>query len=180
MASLGVCLDDLGDTKVSVLDLGGGYGHYFGIAVSAFPTRHWNWTICEIPVVVGAALSMHPPPTLRWVDQSVVEGHYDIGLASGSLQYLEEPFGALDWLATRCKYLIINRTPLWPVDYNTISCQIVGGASAYPAWFLSRVQFDRYAREVGEILFEWENIEDQAYFAGCRAAYSGMLIQVHA
>ena len=162
--------------SLRVLDFGGGYGHYFGLASAVFPTWGWKWTVCETSAVVDQALGLGAPPALRWTTQDDASGEFEIALASASLHYVRDPAAALEWLLHKSRFVIINRTPLWPIAEDAVSCQAVDGQAAYPAWFLSRAVFERNVSALGQILITWSNTEDRAFFAGHRGVYSGAVI----
>lgn len=180
VAAIGAVLQHLGERATRrVLDFGGSYGHHFGVARAAFPSFAWDWTVCDTPRVADYGRALGAPRSLRWNSREEVAGTFDIALASGSLHYVEEPAAVLEWLMRDSRFVIVNRTPLWPLDKDAISYQVVDGAPAYPAWFLSRASFERRINASGQVLMTWTN-SDQAFFAGHRGPYTGMVIRTDA
>ena len=79
-----------GRDRVSVLDWGGGLGHYAVVARSVLPEVELDWHCRDVPSVARAGASVSPDVTFH-TDDTCLERRYDLVLASSSLQY--EP----DW-----------------------------------------------------------------------------------
>ena len=180
IAALGMCVQAVRDRRITVIDLGGGFGHYYGVAASSYQTRSWRWSICETPTVVGLARRTSAPAELDWILRDEACEEYDVGIASGVLQYLQDPHDGLRWLGMSCRFLILNRLPLWEIGCDEIAVQKAAGVLAYPSWFLSRSLFEEAVKAIGTVCLRWECVEDQAFFAGQRRSYAGMLIRTHA
>lgn len=180
VAALGVCSQAIREGLLTVIDLGGGFGHYYGVATASFPGRSWRWCVCETPTVVALGRESAAPKGLDWALRDEVSTNFDIGVASGVLQYLPDPEDALRWLGATCRFLILNRLPLWDIPCNGITVQRADGVPAYPAWFLSRPLFEEAISDVGTVLLSWDCFDDRAYFKGQRRTYSGMVIKTHA
>jgi putative methyltransferase (TIGR04325 family) len=102
-----------------LFDLGGHVGvlyyaarKYLGHATADSPLR---WTVCDVPAVVRAgeavARELGAASLDFTVDRREVDGA-DVLLASGSLQYIEQPLpDLLAGLARRPRHLVLNQTP---------------------------------------------------------------------
>lgn len=87
-----------------------------------------------------------------------------VGLASGSLQYLDDPYGALaDLTASGISMLILDRTFVHPGDDNRVTIQHVPPSiysASYPALLLSRPKLMQALRDLGwAVVEEFETLE---------------------
>jgi len=98
--------------RVSILDWGGGIGHYGVLAERVLPTAEIEYTCKEVPRIVQVARELGVPG--RFVDDdSWRDRTYDLVMASGSLQYSEDWCGTLAQLAEAAEvYTYITRLPL--------------------------------------------------------------------
>lgn len=101
-----------GKDRVSLLDWGGGIGHYAVLAEKVLPGVELDYTCKEVPRVARAARELGLPG--RYVDDdSWRDRTYDLVMASGSLQYSEDWCGTLADLAGVMEvYTYITRLPL--------------------------------------------------------------------
>jgi putative methyltransferase (TIGR04325 family) len=129
-----------------VFDFGGALGrHYFGVR-SVLPTsRRLDWTVCETPTMSLAGNRHFPSDELSFVDAAEkLDGHYDIGIASGSLQYVEHPWLTLRFLMSKASLLIVDRLPLIEGASDRLTIQRVPPwvyRASYPAWFFARANW---------------------------------------
>lgn len=101
-----------GKERLSLLDWGGGIGHYALLAETVLPGLELDYHCKDVPRTVEVARALGVPG--RFVaDDSWRDRRYDLVLASGSLQYGE------DWCATlrdlgehAVEYLYVTRLPL--------------------------------------------------------------------
>jgi putative methyltransferase (TIGR04325 family) len=84
-----VALVARGRNRLSVLDWGGGLGHYHALARSAVPGLELDYHVKETPATsaVGAELS---PEVVFHDDDSCLGRRYDLVVASSSLQYEQD------------------------------------------------------------------------------------------
>jgi len=98
--------------RLSLLDWGGGIGHYALLAEKVLPGVEVDYHCKEVPRIVAAARGLGHPG--RFVDDdSWRDRHYDLVLVSGSLQYSEDWCAALHDLAGHASgHLYVTRLPL--------------------------------------------------------------------
>jgi len=98
--------------RLSLLDWGGGIGHYALLAEKVLPRLELEYHCKEVPQIVAAARALGLPG--RFVDDdSWRDRRYDLVLASGSLQYSEDWCATLRDLGEHAKeYLYVTRLPL--------------------------------------------------------------------
>jgi putative methyltransferase (TIGR04325 family) len=99
-------------TSLSVLDWGGGLGHYYLIGKAVLPDVSLDFHCKEVPSMAAAGQRLNPE--VHWyADDSCLERSYDLVMVNGSLQYMEDWKETLRRLAkvTR-KYLFLTRVPV--------------------------------------------------------------------
>ena len=98
------------ERRLSLLDWGGGVGHYGAIARATLPVEV-DYHCREVPQIAAAARELGVPG--RFVsDDSWRDRSYDLVLVSGSLQYAEDWCAQLAELASVTgRYLYVTRLP---------------------------------------------------------------------
>lgn len=130
-----------GKERLSMLDWGGGTGHYALFAEAVLPGLELEYHCKEVPHVVEAARELGVPG--RFVaDDSWRDRRYDLVVASGSLQYVEDWCGTLGDLASAAdRYLYLTRVPLAASvpSFTVIQrAHAYGYGTEYPGWVLNR------------------------------------------
>jgi putative methyltransferase (TIGR04325 family) len=99
-------------TNLSILDWGGGLGHYYQIAKAVMPDVSFEFHCKEVPLMaeVGRLLN----PEVHWYsDESYLERSYDLVMVNGSLQYMEDWNGTLRQLSQVVKeHFFLTRLPV--------------------------------------------------------------------
>lgn len=148
--------------RLRVLDLGGSLGTTFrqnrrflaGLTEVA-------WAIVEQPAYVAAGREHFEDDVLTF--HETIEGAAstapDVALLGSSLQYLEDPAGALEAVSrTGVSALVIDRTPLHLGHSDLLTIQRVPPSiydASYPAWILSRgLLLERLRRLCWEVVEE--------------------------
>ncbi len=108
---------------LKVLDFGGGGGNLHSLAEKAFPQVDFNWTVVETPEMVNEAKLSLTESKINFVSEipNKVVGHipFDLIIASGSLQYVDNPLKTLsDLINLNPHFIYISRTPLNVQDRN--------------------------------------------------------------
>lgn len=174
-------------TSLSILDWGGGIGHYRLLAGALFPGFNIEYHCKEVPMVCELGRQMSPDTRFYESDAEYAGSRFDLVMAIGSLQYAENWKDVLNALArTTEKYLYITRLPIVenvpsyvmvqrPCDY--------GYDTEYLSWCLNRNEFmdavtQRGLRLVREFV-TGENIEiarapEQCTFRGFLFRASGL------
>jgi putative methyltransferase (TIGR04325 family) len=119
-----------GRERLSVLDWGGGFGHYHALARSVLPGLELDWHVKETPPVAARGRELNPEVTFS-EDDSALERRYDLVVASSSVQYaeawralLERLAGTADPLSLAREFLLDARfsaagAPEDPVDHRS-------------------------------------------------------------
>jgi len=138
--------------RLSVLDWGGGLGHYWALARSVLPGLELEYHVKETAAVCAQGREVAPDVVFH-DDESCLGRHYDLVVASSSLQYAEDWRTLLDRLAGAAdSYLYVARVP---IALNAPSFVVLQRAHAcgyeteYLGWVLSRHEFLAYAAGAG-------------------------------
>jgi putative methyltransferase (TIGR04325 family) len=144
-----------GGERVSVLDWGGGLGHYAVLARAVMPQVELEWHCREVPSVAEAGARVSPDVTFHTED-GCLERTYDLVLASSSLQY--EP----DWKtllrrlgAVTAGLLLVTRVPISleaPSFVVLQRAEAYGYATEYLGWVISRNELLAEATGAGLVL----------------------------
>jgi putative methyltransferase (TIGR04325 family) len=99
-------------TSLSVLDYGGGLGHYYKLAKSLLPDLELHYTCKDLPRMVAVGKRLNPDA--HWyTDDSCLDATYDLVIISGSLQYIRHWQQFLcDVAAATDGYLLLARLPV--------------------------------------------------------------------
>ena len=130
-----------GRDRLSVLDWGGGLGHYHVLARSVLPRLTLDWHVQETPAVAARGRQLNPEVTFH-DDESALGGRYDLVVASSSIQYAEDWRALLGRLAAAAeRYLYVARVPvaLRAPSFVVIQRPYVHGYDTeYLGWVLNR------------------------------------------
>jgi putative methyltransferase (TIGR04325 family) len=127
--------------RLSVLDWGGGFGHYHALALSALPGLELDYHVKETPAVSARGRELNPQVAFH-DDDSALDERYDLVVASSSLQYAEDWRALLARLAgVADRYLYVARVPvaLHAPPFVVIQRPYAHGYDTeYPGWVLNR------------------------------------------
>jgi putative methyltransferase (TIGR04325 family) len=101
-------------TSLSVLDYGGGLGHYYQIAKTLFPDLNLEYHCWEVQSMAEAGKNLNPD--VMWhTNKKCLERSYDLVMISGSLQYVEhwqEFLLEISGVVPIGNYLYLTRVPI--------------------------------------------------------------------
>jgi putative methyltransferase (TIGR04325 family) len=130
-----------GRTAVSLLDWGGGVGHYYPLARALLTDVEIRYTCLDVPSLCEAGQELNPGTEFVSQSDALAGRRFDLVLSSGSLHYSEDWRGALSMLAGFTnRYLLLTRLP---VVWNVSSFVVVQRPhwvydTEYQGWFLNR------------------------------------------
>jgi putative methyltransferase (TIGR04325 family) len=131
----------LGRGQLSVLDWGGGFGHYNALARSVLPATAFEWHVKETPAVCARGREVNPH-VIYHDDDSCLRGRYDFVIASSSLQYEQDWRLLLDQLAGAAEdFLYVARAPIAVQAPSFVVIQrpyVHGYDTEYLGWVLNR------------------------------------------
>lgn len=130
-----------GRDRVSVLDWGGGLGHYAVLARAVLPEVAFEWHCREVPTVARAGSEVNPEVIFH-EDDTCLDRRYDLVVASSSVQY-EPDWGSLlrRLGAATSGFLLVTRVPIADEAPSFVVLQrahAYGYATEYLGWVLSR------------------------------------------
>ena len=136
-----MALASRGRDRLSVLDWGGGLGHYLALARSAVPGLELEYHVKETSAACRRGREVSPEVTFH-DDESCVDRRFDLVVASSSLQYEPEWQRLLERLATATGgYLYIARVPVALHSESFVVLQrpyVHGYDTEYLGWVLNR------------------------------------------
>jgi len=133
-----------GRTRLSLLDWGGGIGHYYVLARALLPDIPIDYECRDQPLLVAQGANLFPEQRFLLATQPL-EGCHDLVLASSSLHYSEDWHRTLADLArVTGDYLFITRLPTVSTADSYVFIQrpyAYGYRTEYLGWCLNREEF---------------------------------------
>jgi len=130
-----------GRDRLTVLDWGGGLGHYAVVARAVLPEVELDWHCREVPSVAHAGRAVNPEVTFH-EDDTCLDRTYDLVLASSSLQYEPDWQKLLGGLAHATSgFMLVTRIPVAVEAPSFVVLQraaAYGYATEYLGWVVSR------------------------------------------
>jgi putative methyltransferase (TIGR04325 family) len=144
-----------GKERLSLLDWGGGPGHYAVLAEALLPGVPLDYVSRDLPAL--AALGRELLPQHRFAaDDGPLERTYDLVVASSSLHYHEDWRGLLTRLAAATRgYLYVTRVPVAlgvPSFVVLQRAHAYGYDTEYLGWVLARAELLAAATDAGLVL----------------------------
>jgi putative methyltransferase (TIGR04325 family) len=169
--------------KVSILDWGGGIGHYCLISKAVLPGVEILYHCKDVSVLCAYGRELFPEARF-YEDESFLEQFYDLVLVSASLQYNEKWSHSLRQLASVTKgYMYVTRLPIVLHSSSFVVLQRAynfGYDTEYLGWFLNRDEFLQCASGTGMKLLREFLIDEKpssVYRAPEQGEYRGFLFQ---
>ncbi len=110
-------LKTLSQEGTKILDAGGHLGTKYIAFSDVWDVKLINWTVFDVPQTIGVAQKRQRegklPAEVTFIDDLDDAGPCDILLASGLIQYMDEPFSEfVSRLAVKPHHIILNKVPL--------------------------------------------------------------------
>lgn len=145
-----------GKDKISLLDWGGGVGHYYKLAKSLFPDLEIDYTCKDMPKLCSAGKRLIPEVRFVSDEEDCLNQKYDLIMASSSLHYSK------DWqrILTRLiqcgqPYIFITRFPVIETKPSYVVIQRpykYGYDTEYIGWCVNKKEFLDVAQKAGAVL----------------------------
>jgi len=127
---------------VSVLDWGGGLGHYYVYARALFPDLKLEYVIKDFTGFCEAGRRLLPDAKYLSEESEALSRSYDFVFASSSLPYTRDLYGLLGRLCdSAADWLMITRTPMIEHHDDFVVVQrpyMYGYMTEYAGWFINR------------------------------------------
>lgn len=128
--------------RLSLLDWGGGLGHYYLISKALLPEIEIDYHCKELPLVCRGGRDLFPEASFYDDDERCFQRSYDLVLVSTSLQYSPKWQETVSRLASVSRsYLYITRLPVIEQVASFVVVQRPyphGYQTEYLSWFLNR------------------------------------------
>jgi putative methyltransferase (TIGR04325 family) len=171
-----------GQNAISVLDWGGGLGHYFVYARALFPGVTFDYVVKDFPGFCEAGRKLLPDASYV-SDEAVALGRkYDLVFASSSLHYSRKKYEVLDRLCACATWLMITRMPIVEESDDFVVIQrphVYGYMTEYPGWFINRRRLLDFVVARGFVLERQLLVGEQPNVPNAkeRAQYYGFLFR---
>jgi putative methyltransferase (TIGR04325 family) len=147
-----IALASRGSDSLSLLDWGGGIGHYYVLAKSLLPGVKIEYHCKDLPLLAQHGSQLFPDQRFYSGDECL-NGSYDFVMASSSLHYSQDWQQVLSKLAhAATKYLLITRLPTVVDAPSFVFLQrpyAFGYDTEYLGWCLNRDTFVAEADKLG-------------------------------
>ena len=144
-----------GKSAVSLLDWGGGVGHYYLLGQSLLPDVQLDYHCKDVSSLCSYGRELFPEAHFC-EDESCLGRSYDLVVVSGSLQYSEDWRRTVELLAAATAgYLYVTRLPIVsraPSFVVVQRAQRYGYETEYHGWFLNRDEFLQRVSDCGMTL----------------------------
>ena len=137
---------------ISMLDWGGGIGHYYLIGKTLVPEIDIDYYCKDLPVLAKYGANLFPEANF-YDDETCLERTYDFVLASTSLQYSQDWITTLKGLVKATSgYLFVARLPILQKTSSYVMVQRpykYGYDTEYLGWCLNRQEFLNITSSLG-------------------------------
>jgi len=138
-------------SQFSLLDWGGGIGHYYLISQKLIPDLIIDYHCKDVPVLAEYGQKLFPEAHF-YSDESCLSRKYDLVFASGSLHYSQNWQHTLKGFAEATKgYLFITRLPIVHQVPSYVMVQRPyhhGYNTEYLGWCLNKDELLQYAKSI--------------------------------
>jgi putative methyltransferase (TIGR04325 family) len=131
--------------RISILDWGGGLGHYYLLSKAFVPNLELEYHCKDLPLMCQRGRELLPEVRFHETAESCYGRQYDLVFSSSSLHYSENWRDVAARLAQMAgSYLYITRIPIVRRAPSFVVLQrpfSVGYQTEYPGWFLNHAEF---------------------------------------
>lgn len=170
--------------QLSVFDFGGALGNHYFTARRFIPNNtELLWSVCETAVTAMEGNKRYATEELEFISnpEQIGDKKIDVIIASGTMQYVDNPFEYLHKLIDlKAGFIIFNRLPLIDSNMDRLTIQKVSPTiynASYPAWFFSRRKWNQIIEEEYEVISRWDVSEDTHLLDGKNVVCQGMLLK---
>ena len=171
------------DQNPSILDWGGGLGHYAEYMRHLFPSKNWNYVLKDLPELCEVGIELNPNVKFVSDESEVYKRKYDIVFASSSLHYTRDIYGLVDRLCSVSdRYFFVTRTPFVDAVDDFVVVQRphkYGYLTEYAGWFLNRKKFQEFVEKRGFKLDREFLLAERPYVPNApeQCVYRGLLFR---
>jgi putative methyltransferase (TIGR04325 family) len=129
---------------LSILDWGGGLGHYYVYARTLMPSLTLDYVVKDLPGFCAAGAPLLPQVTFLSNEDATLKRSYNFVFASSSVHYTRDHYRLIDRLCGCARdWLMITRTPFVEHSDDFVVVQrphMYGYMTEYPGWFMNRAK----------------------------------------
>lgn len=168
---------------LSVLDWGGGIGHYALIARAVMPELAFDYVVHDLPALCAAGQRLLPDVRFSADPEPIFARSYDLVFISASLHYARRWQELLGRLAGAAEsWLYLTRLPTVATAPNYVIAQrptVHGYQTEYISWVLNRAELIAKAQTCGLSLDREFLIDERPTVAGApeQCEYRGFLFR---
>ncbi|HEU4752718.1 MAG TPA: methyltransferase domain-containing protein [Armatimonadota bacterium] len=171
-----------GRSRLTLLDWGGGLGHYALLSQALLPSTPLDYYCKELPLLCAAGRRLLPDVTFLEAEEECRARRYDLVLSSSSLHYSQDWRGTLQMLAELTdSYLYVTRLPVVRSAASFVVLQRPYGCyqTEYLGWFLNRQELLTCAAQSGLELVREFLIDERPEVPGApeQCEYRGYLFR---
>lgn len=137
----------------SILDWGGGIGHYASLVGELFPETRFDYVIRELETLAEAGRPLLPEVKFVCDDDEALSRPFDLIFASSSLQYSHDVYTVLQkMIDTGSRWIMVCRMPFIDTVDDFVVIQRpyrYGYDTEYSGWFLNRFKFIEFMETRG-------------------------------
>lgn len=169
--------------KLSMLDWGGGAGHYAVIARALLPDVEIRYTCKDLPILCALGREFLPGDEFLDDEDAALGKRYDLVLSSSSLQYSRNPYATAARLChAAAEWLMITRLPVIEELDDFVVIQrpyAYGYATEYPGWFINRKRLIHFIEDQGFALEREFLVDERPYVPNApeQCRYGGFLFR---
>ena len=169
--------------RISLLDWGGGIGHYYLISKALLPDITIDYHCKDVPLLCEGGRKLLPEAHFYENEKDCFARTYDLVLASSSLHYSEDWQRIAQRLALATgSYLYITRLPIISRKRSFVDVQRpyqYGYETEYLCWFLNREEFLIHMRTLEMDLVREFLIQEKPHVHGApeQGDYRGFLFR---
>ena len=153
---LGRICAEVRQTAPSVLDWGGGIGHYYQYARALYPEAEFDYWVKDLRELCEVGRPRNPGANFISDQAKALDRRYDLVFASSSLHYTRDVYRLVDDLCrASSRYFMVTRTPFIEDHDDFVVVQRphrYGYLTEYAGWFLNRARFQAFVRDRGFVL----------------------------
>jgi putative methyltransferase (TIGR04325 family) len=142
-----------GRAALSVLDWGGGLGHYALYARALYPDVDFDYVVKDLDSLCTAGRALLPEVKFVADESKALARSYDLVFASSSLHYTREFYQLLDRIcASATRHLMVTRLPVVSSHDDFVVVQRphrYGYLTEYACWFVNRRRLISFIEERG-------------------------------
>lgn len=128
--------------RISILDWGGGMGHYHALAQALRPDLQLDYTVKDLPGLCALGRDLNAECHYVEAEDEALSRRYDLVFASSSVHYSRDVHGLIRRLCSAADpWLMITRQPIVEQHDDFVVLQrphAYGYLTEYPGWFLNR------------------------------------------